>query len=364
MIKIALITSDSSLTGAPLHVLQLAKNLKLRGFDTLIITPGGKLVEICKKEKCRYKEVMMGGPLDWKSVEKIFKVLNEYKPDIVHTHGMRAGWLGRLASRNLKCKKVYTEHLWTDTFHLKNRAYEQFQLRGLKFMDRYTDSTIAVSKTVYDYLVDKRGFDKNKIHIIPNGINPRFINTNPIAKPQGVPYLIGSIGSLNEVKNHKVAIKAFAQVIREGPSLNIHLQIVGEGPLRKPLEKLIKREGLSERVHLLGRVDDVLDRLQHFLIFVSLSLSESFGLAVGEAMAVGLPVIVSDISALKNLVGNAGVVVPVRDTDKIAREIIKLVGDKKLRETLGRRAKKRIADNFSEKVMMDKTVALYRKLLG
>jgi len=363
MIKVVLITGDSSLTGAPLHVLQLGKNFKSLGFKVLVITPPGKLAELCKKDGLVFTEIPMRGPLDWGAVRAIEKELRRFAPDIVHTHGMRAGWLGRLASRTLKCKKVYTEHLWTETFHLKNRAYEQFQLRGLKLMDRYTDATIAVSKTVNDYLVNKRGFNQDKIHIIPNGINSRFIETQAIQKPKGVPFLIGSVGSLNGVKNHQTAIRAVAKAIRENPDLNIHYQIVGEGPLRKLLEKLISKESMKDRVHLAGRVDDILDRLQHFHIFVSLSLSESFGLAVGEAMAVGLPVIVSDISALKNLVGATGVIVPVRDSNKVAREIIKLIRDKNLRAKLGRRAKKRIADNFSEKVMMDKIVALYKKLL-
>lgn len=364
MIKIALISGDSSLTGAPLHVLQLATNLKRRRFDVLVITHPGKLVDLCKKEKIPVSEIPMRGPLDWGAVKNIESELQKFRPDIVHTHGMRAGWLGRLASRYLKCKRVYTEHLWTDTFHLKNRAYEQFQLRGLRFMDRYTDATIAVSKTVADYLIKRRGFDKGRIHIIPNGINERFTNAKPIAKPKEVPYLVGSVGSLNEVKNHQSAIRAFAKVVENNPKLDIHFQIVGEGPSRHILENLIKKEGMQERIHLAGRVDDVLDRLQHFALFISLSISESFGLAVGEAMAVGLPVVTSDISALKNLVGDTGILIPDGNPDKAAGAMAKLLRNAALRKQLGNNAKKRIIDNFSEKIMIDKTVELYKKLLN
>lgn len=364
MTKIVYITGDSSLTGAPLHILQLAKNLKPKGYDILIITSPGKLVELCKKEKLSVVEIPMRGPLDWGAVRSIEKKLRQFKPDIVHTHGIRAGWLGRLASRTLKCKKVYTEHLWTSTFHLKNLAYEQFQLRGLRFMDRYTDTTIAVSQTVYDFLVKKRGFDKKKIHIIPNGINSRFIKAQVIQKPKEVPFLIGSVGSLNTVKNHQTAIRAVAKVIRENPRFDVHYQIVGDGPLRKALERLIKQEGMEKRIHLTGRVDDVLDRLQHFNIFVSLSLSESFGMAVAEAMAIGLPVIVSDISALKNLVGDAGTTVPPRNQEKITEKIVGLIKSEKMRKGLGQKAKERIRENFSEEAMIDKTIELYKNTLG
>jgi len=363
MKKIAYITGDSSLTGAPLHILQLAKNFKDK-YKILVITSPGKLVELCQEEKIAVKEIPMRGPLDWRAVDKIGVELKKFAPDIVHTHGIRAGWLGRLASRNLKCKKIYTEHLWTSTFHLKNRAYEQFQLRGLRFMDRYTDATIAVSKTVADFLIKSRGFDKSKIHIIPNGISARFIESKPIQKPSGVPLLLGSIGALNNVKNHQSAIRAFAQAVRENETLNVHFQIVGEGPARKRLENLIKREKMEDRIHLVGRVEDVCERLSHYALFISLSLSESFGMAVAEAMGVGLPVITSDIPALKNLVGKAGVLVPPRDIKKATEEIASLLKDQKRQENLGRIAKQRIKNSFSEKLMIDRTERLYKKLLN
>lgn len=364
MYKIVLISGDSTLTGVPFHVLRLAKGLLRKGFGVILIAPPGKLIELARKEKISTTEIAMKGPLDWGAVRNIERELRRLKPDIVHTHGMRGGWLGRLASRNIKCKKVYTEHLWTPTFHLKNRAYEIFQLRGLKFMDRYTDCTIAVSKSVSDFLINNLGFNKEKIHIIPNGINPRFLKAKLLKKPKDSPIVIGSVGSLNNSKNHQVSIKAIAKVIKNNPDLNLHLQIIGEGPTRKSLEALAKREGIEDRVHLVGKVKDIMDRFQHFSIYLNCSLSETFGLAVGEAMALGLPVIASDIAALRYLVGDAGILVDAKDPDKIAEKVSLLIKDKKLGKKLGEKAKKRIRDHFSEEIMLDKIIKLYKFLLN
>ncbi len=364
MKRIALVTGDSTLTGVPFHVLQLAKGLKAKGFDILIIAPTGKLIGLLKKEGLNVAEVPMHGPLDWNAIRQIEKQLHNFNPHIVHTHGMRAGWLGRLASRNIKCKKIYTEHLWTPTFHLKNRTYEKFQLRGLKFMDRYTDVTIAVSQSVKDFLVNQLKFDSTKIHVIPNGINPRFLKAKLLHKPKDVPVMIGTVGSLNNSKNHQSSIKAVAKVIKTNPKLRINFQIIGEGPARTELEKLIESLGVKERIQVSTKVDDILDRFQHYNIYLNTSLSETFGLAVGEAMALGLPVIASNIPALKYLVGDAGILVSPKDIDAIAENITKLAKDEKMRKELGIKARKRIKDNFSEKVMVDKTAKLYNELVS
>jgi glycosyltransferase involved in cell wall biosynthesis len=269
-----------------------------------------------------------------------------------------------LAARKVSgVKVIYTEHLWTKYFHLPNITMEKFQLNGLKFMDRWTDKNIAVSKTVADFFI-KRGFDKKKIVIIPNGINPEFLKTKRIVKPKDVPILIGSVGSLNNVKNYRNAILAISKIKKEHHNLNIAYQIIGEGPMKASLEALIKSKKLTNNVHIMGRVDSVLERMQHFSIFLNVSFSESFGLAVGEAMAIGLPIIASNIDTLKWLVSDkCGLFVDPHKNDQIAKAIIKLVEDRELAESFGKKARVRIKENFSETKMIDQIEKLYVEVL-
>ena len=363
MKKIALISGDASVAGAPTHVLQVAIALKKNGFDVLVVCPHGPLLKICKENKIKAEEAPMGGPFDRRALRKINQIITNYNPDIAHFHGIRAGWLGLIATRNhKKIKKIYTEHLWTKYYHLPNPAYEQFQLRGLKFVDRYTVADIAVSQAVKDFLVS-RGFEKEKITVIPNGINSDFLKLNPIKKPQGTPLIIGSVGSLNRVKNYENMIKAFGFILKKCPDLNIHYQIIGDGPLKDKLDSLIKKLDLEKKVHILGRVENVGERLQHFSIFVNASLSESFGLAVGEAMAVGLPIVASNIDSLKDLAQNAGLYINPRNPYDISEKIVELLKDESKREKMGEIGKERIKNHFSEESMIKKTLALYKKVL-
>jgi len=363
MTKIALISGDSSASGAPSHVLRLAIGLKENKFDVLIIAPHGNLIKECQKARIGTQEVEMGGPFDRKAAHKLREVLQKYNPEIAHFHGVRGGWIGRLAARKLpKIKKVYTEHLWTKVYHLSNPAYEKFQLNGLKFMDRWTDKTIAVSNAVRDFLVSRR-FNKNKIVVIPNGINPEFIELNRLKKPKEAPLILGSIGSLNQVKNYRNMILAVVRAKEKLPKLDFHYQIIGEGPLKKSLEILARKKKIEKNIHFVGKVESIGERLQHFTIFLGASNSESFGLATGEAMASGLPVIASDIDSLKELVGDCGLLVNPRRIDDIAKAIVRLLEDENLREKLGKCAKARIKRSYLEENMVRRTIAVYKELL-
>jgi glycosyltransferase involved in cell wall biosynthesis len=363
MSRIVLVLGDGSLTGAPMHVLQLAKALKKQKLSVLVICPHGPIVKKFEVEQIPVEVVSMRGVFDKSSMGRISEIIKKFDPDIAHFHGTRAGWLGILAIRDMKhVRKIYTEHLWTNNYHFSNAAYEQFQLAGLKFVVRYCNKVIAVSKSVQEFLL-KRGYRREKVVLIHNGIPDKFLDLNPIKKPKEMPLVIGSVGSLNQIKNYENMIRAFALVKKDKPDLNVHYQIIGEGPLRGKLEGMVRSFKIEDVVHFMGRLEDIGERLQHFSVFMSCSNSESFGMAVGEAMAVGLPVIASDIETLKNLTGDCAILVDPTKPVEIKNTVLKLIEDEKLREKLASCAKERIRENFTESSMTEKTIDLYEKIL-
>lgn len=364
MIKVAIVSGDSSLTGVPSHIITLAKGLDKKKFDVLVICPPGPLARKLSECKIACAQVPMRSIFDRKADHDIRAELVKFRPQIAHFHGMRAGWLGRLAARKIRgIKKIYSEHQWVDELHLSNVGYEKIQLQALKFLDRWTDKTVAVSKPVYDFLI-KQGFEKNKIVIIPNGVSGEFLETKTLSKPPELPPIIGTVASLNEVKNYRNIILAIAKVKKLKPSLSFGYQIVGEGPEKTRLVNLVKNKKLENVVHFAGRVGSVPERMQHFSIYLNASKSETFGLAVAEAMAMGIPVIVSQIPALQYVVGkNAGLYIDPRSNDKIADAIIRLLTDKTLRAELGQAGRKRIEEEFSEEKMVSRISGLYEKIV-
>lgn len=364
MIKVAIISGDSSLTGVPSHILTLTQGLDKRIFDVLVICPPGPLPKKLNENNIACSQIPMHGFFDRKAEHEIREKLIEFDPQIAHFHGMRAGWLGRLAARNIKkLKKIYSEHQWVDELHLANLAYEKIQLQALKFLDRWTDRTIAVSRPVFDFLV-KQGFRKSKIVIIPNGVNEEFLSVKLLKKPPEVPPIIGTAASLNEIKNYRNIILSIAKIKKQRPDLNFRYQIIGEGPQEQRLKKLVEAKKLDNTIHFAGRVKSVAERMQHFSIYLNASKSETFGLAVAEAMAMGLPVVVSDIPALRYVVGkDAGIYIDPQNSDKISGALIKLLDNSKLREELGKTGKQRIIEEFREEKMIDRISTLYQDIL-
>lgn len=202
-------------------------------------------------------------------------------------------------------------------------------------------SFVGVSPAVREHLI-KAGFGANQdnTHSIMNAIDvqaaealqyPREEARTLLTLPAGV-RLIGTIGRLVPVKGHIHLVRAFARIADRFPA--VHLAIIGEGRQRQALEKLIADSGLQHRVHLLGVRPFALRYIKAFDIFVMPSIKEGLGLALLEAMSGRLPVIGSDVPAMRPLlVGAGGRLIRVRDDEDIATALTEYlsVTDEQLR---------------------------------
>lgn len=368
-IKIAQVIGDASLTGGPRHVLELARYLKEEGFEVLIIAPPGTIAKAFARAKIPYRQVKMKGPFDRKADHIIREILKDEKIQLVHCHGTRGGWLGRLAVRKIRSLPVvYSEHLWTKDYHLSNPIWERFQLQGLRYLDRFTKKTIAVSESVADFLLAKKITRKEKILVIPPPVREEFFKLRPYQKPKEVNFLVGSVGTLTKLKGYRYLVEA-AKILANKNKFNknnhFYFQIIGLGPEEEKLRRLIKRSKLEEYFHLRPPLEKVGEAMRHFTVYVQPSLSESFGLATAEAMAMGLPVVVTQVSGLKELVknGKTGLVVPPRDPGALAEAIKKLLKDEQLRVKLGEAARRKAKREFRSEKRFREIIKIYEELL-
>lgn len=366
-LKIVQVVGDSTMTGAPRHVILLSTQLLRRGHHVLVVAPPGRIISELKTRGIEVSSVRMKSPLDRRADHKIRNIIQNYKPDIVHCHGTKGGWLGRLATRKLpKIAVVYTEHLWTSDYHLANPVWEKFQLKGLNFMDKFTDATIAVSATVKNFLVKERIIPTRKITIVPNMLDPSFATVKRYLKPSALPVLIGTVGSLNIQKGFVSLVEALAIVRKSDKKLNWRCQIVGSGPLEKPIKRLVKHRKLSNFISLLQNEGDICETMRHFSIYVQNSRSESFGMATLEAMALAIPVIVSNRGALPELVRNGenGIVIPYGKESKIAEKLIYLINHEHVRNNLGEKARRSVFSKYNPTAITKRIELVYAKALA
>jgi len=214
-----------------------------------------------------------------------------------------------------------------------------------------TRTYIAVSNYLRDALV-KNGVRADKITVIYNGID--FPEPKPI-KHTGT--VIGSIGRLHPVKGYDLLIQAFASL----DDKNLRLKIAGEGDELDKLRHIASALHIGDRVDFVGFVDSY-EFLRSVDIYVQSSLFEGFGLAVVEAMSQSLPVVVTPVGSMREIVtdGKTGLISADMWPESLANSIERLVGNKKLAAELGNGASKFVAENFQIKKWVDSTARAYK----
>jgi glycosyltransferase involved in cell wall biosynthesis len=176
---------------------------------------------------------------------------------------------------------------------------------------------------------------------------------------------VGLVARYHPVKGHAVFLEAAAMLGSARPEASFVLAGPGVGPENRELSERIGGLGLGDRVHLLGERRDVAALMAALDVGCLASEAEGFPNAVGEAMAAGLPCVVTDVGDASFLVGEAGVVVPPRDAAALAAGLVRLLDlGPEGRQRLGEAGRRRVARHFSLAAMLDRYDHLYRDLLG
>lgn len=247
-----------------------------------------------------------------KAYKQLKKVVENGDYDIVHCHTPNASMLTRLVCRKYRKKNglkvFYTAH----GFHFYKGAPKLNWLVFYpieKICSRFTDKLITINRE--DYALAQGKFNAKEVCYVPGvGIDlSKFedIQVDKGAKRReiGVPenaFLLFSVGELNENKNHQVVIKALAKL--RNPQ--IHYAIAGVGEKREYLLQLAKELGVLKQVHLLGYRTDVMELYQCADVFIFPSIREGLSVSLMEAMASGLPCVVSRIRGNVDLINNEG----------------------------------------------------------
>ena len=367
-IKILEIIGDSTLTGGPRHLLSLVKGLDKKRFDITCVCPPGVLAgELKEIEGIKVEIIPMHSKWDFKAIKKLRKIIKFLNPLIVHAHGVRGGWLGRLACigpKKTAPKVIYTEHLWTSDYRLKNPISHFFQIFGLWFLDLITSKTIAVSKAVADFLV-KRGITRpEKLVVIYNGIElPKL---SKLTKSTKLTKTIGFVGSLEKRKGIEWLIRAVPELKLKIQNEKLKIIIVGEGKEKENLKKLTKKLKIENQVEFKGFVEKISDIYPTLDVYAQPSLDEAFGISALEAMSFGVPVVASNVGGLRELLNlksdKCGILVPPKNESALAEVILKILKNEKLAKKMGKAAKKR-ASFFTASKMVKETEKLYEGLL-
>ena len=352
--RVALVIADSSRSGGPEHVLTLARELKESGWDPLVVCPDGPL-----RQRCAAAGIPSLGPHpgSWDPLTgpgRLRQVLRRWGPDLVHTHGLRAGALVRRARP--RSPVVHTHHL--DSWSTRGRGRRLAHQHELRRLARSARLQIAVSQSVRRFLVEEAGVDQAGIRLVPNGIRPLLGEPRP--GPRG--RTVATLSSLIPSKGIDLAVAALATPAGS----RLRLAVGGEGPELGALLDLAASLQVADRVDFVGPVDD---RAAFFatcdVVWVP-SRQEPFGLVACEAMSCGVPVVAARVGGLPEILDppRAGICVAPANPAALASVTAALIDDRERYRRLSRSGFDRVLEEFSAARMGARTRQVYREVLG
>jgi glycosyltransferase involved in cell wall biosynthesis len=301
---------------------------------------------------------------DPSTLPALLKVIDRKNIDVLHLHGYGATTFGRMAAAMRGIPAILHEHAnLTDT--------PWFQKIADRLLHPYTAVAIAVSKTTADFVVNARLVPAQKVKVVYLGAphdefcrqrTPEEILESRRqfgAKPDD--FVIGTVTRLHESKGNSFLLDAARLVLDRRPDAKFIL--VGEGPLRQPLEDQARRLGLGDRFVFAGFVRDVAGALAAFDLSVFPSLWEGTPLTVFEALASAKPIVATDADGLVDVLTDRqdARIVPKRDAHALADAILELMSDASQRTQLAAAART-TAGRYDIAAFVNKMEQLYVRL--
>jgi glycosyltransferase involved in cell wall biosynthesis len=363
--------------GAERQLASLAVGLNPSEFQIGVVTfyPGGAIWdELSSAQHIVLRSLDKKGRWDnLSTILHLKSLLQKWAPAILHCYMAEPSILGTIAGRLASVPAIVWGVRSSNMDYLKYGRFNwlTFQIAGA--MSRLPDLIVANSEAGRIYHV-ARGYPASRVVTIANGIDAEQFRPSPEARwaTRGEwrfaadDFIVGVVARLDPMKGHDTLLEAAVQVCRERN--NVRIVCVGNGPsaYRDRLVSMTERLGLRDHVSWMGELENLPCVYPAFDLACSCSVfGEGFSNAVAEAMASGLPCVVTDVGDSRAIVADTGLVVACSDPGELARAILKMAAmDPAARSAIGERARCRIVSEFGVKAMIDRTAGRYRELVA
>lgn len=310
---------------------------------------------------------------DRRAFRELTSAIKQFRPDVVHTHSAKAGFLGRLAAWRSRIPAViHTVH---------GAPFHQYQNRGGYWLFRWLEwyaakrchHMISVADAMTDLMVAAGVAPREKFTTIYSGmeVRPFLEATQQRAATrrqwgfQDDDLVIGKIARLAPLKGHEYLLQSAVDVIRVSPKAKFFL--VGNGTKTEEIKREIDRLGLSDHFVLTGLVapSQIPSLISAMDVVVHTSLREGLARVLPQALLAGVPVVSFDIDGAREVCvnGETGGLVAPRDTVGLTRWLLRLAGDAQLRSQMGRAGQDRCRQIFDHHYMTEKIREVYRQVL-
>jgi glycosyltransferase involved in cell wall biosynthesis len=292
---------------------------------------------------------------DFMATLKVRRIIQHFKPDIIHAHCSKAGLIGRLAGWWTRVPTVYTAHGWRCA---PGVAWGERLLAwpGEWVGARLSQHIITVSTWDYNIAVHCRIADATRLALIHNGISNSPARSRNSARPEIVLVMVARFAP---PKDHLLVMRAL-----RGLPPHVRLLFVGDGPSLRNTQAQAIQLGVNHRISFLGQKADVANILLEADLLVLASNSEGLPISILEGLRAGLPVVTTDVGGVRDCVhdGVTGLVVPRGDVAALRNAISALVDAPSLRARMGAAGRQLYERQFTAAHMVSRTYELYRRV--
>jgi glycosyltransferase involved in cell wall biosynthesis len=306
------------------------------------------------------------GSFNWQYLQGLKSLVNREKVDLIQSHLLGANVYCSLAG-------MLTRKPVVATFHGAVDIGERERLKWLKFgaINCGASAIVAVSESLKENMIKRTPLKSNKTQVVYNGINTSDFqrpSSNELRQQFGwqkEDIIIGSLGNIRPAKAYDVLLQAAALLKNENFNFRFVIAGQGKGRLFDDLNNLKNELGLDDTVHFLGFNNDPANFLSNLDMFLLSSTSEGFSIATIQAMAAGLPVIVTRSGGPQEIVTHEedGWIVEPGNAEAIADAVKKLAADRELSKSLAEKGRQHAIQTFDLGVMLDAYERIYDSLL-
>jgi glycosyltransferase involved in cell wall biosynthesis len=360
--RIAFCITELDPGGAEEALLQIVLRLDRRQWDPRVysLSGDGVLADRLTSAGIEVRQLKARSRWDLMTIGRLTRLLQDFRPEVLQTFlfhanvaGSVAAGLARVPVMVTGARVVEPNARWR--MHLETRTH------------RLQSHRACVSESVATAF-RQIGFPAEKLSVISNGVEfERFADATPADLTRfGVPAsarAILSVGRLHPQKGVDLLVEAVAAVFSEIP--DVHLLIAGEGPQREQLRKRIGELSTGERIHLLGRQEDIAGLMRSSAAFVLASRWEGMPNVMLEAMAAGLPIVATRVEGVPELIEHeiSGLIIRPGAVAALKDAMLRLLSDGDLAAALGRAAQNRVQTSFSWGRAAQQYCELWERLL-
>lgn len=361
--------------GAETVFLDLVEKLQIDGYKNFAVIKGpGWVEDQLKRRNISYLILKPYGFLSIPYYVDLFKVIRRNNTRLVHAHLLGSTLTYSILALIARIPVIATLHGRVDV-----NPNERFVAIKNRIMKMGVSRLVAVSRDLASYIADRKLFRQKDIQVIYNGIEESRYSKNTsqsLRARLGITnnaILVGSLGNVRPAKSYDVLVRAAAILLEETSPLKasgreLHFVVAGhqKPDLMAELQELIRQTGIEDNVHFIGFYDNTAEFLGQLDYFVLSSSSEGFSIATIEAMASGLPVVVTRCGGPEEIIEHqkTGLLVAVNDPKALANGLKLLIENKQFSDELAGAGRKHVESVFSFSAMLDTYKQEYMSILG